>query len=333
MMKNNNYILLLTIVVCLLSQCKVGNRQSIVEDVLPLEPNYGDTTQWYVTDRNNGVDVFYVISTETGDYLNADGVLFHYADTYNDSVRGPMYGEMLGVDTLLSGKLNYYSPYYRQCSLQSFANDSLLEARFPVSLGDVKKAFIYYLTHINNGRPFILAGFSQGARIMLELMKDMDENTYRRMVAAYAIGINIPQEMVDECSNIVPALQAGDLGVTICYNSVSENIGTNAAIFKRSAIAINPVNWRTDETKASFMTEPSPWLLVSEQKKDTLTVHLDMESNLLFVGGYTATDYMLPLIGKEGNYHTREIWLYRDFLRENMALRAAKYMKRLGRNM
>ena len=42
---------------------------------------------------------------------------------------------------------------------------------------------------------------------------------------------------------------------------------------------------------------------------------------------------MLPLIGKEGNYHTREIWLYRDFLRENMAFRAAKYMKKMGKNM
>lgn len=72
---------------------------------------------------------------------------------------------------------------------------------------------------------------------------------------------------------------------------------------------------------------------ISEQKKDTLTVHLDLESNLLFVGGYTGTDYMLPLIGKEGNYHTREIWLYRDFLRENMAFRAAKYMKKMGKNM
>ena len=28
------------------------------------------------------------------------------------------------------------------------------------------------------------------------------------------------------------------------------------------------------------------------------------------------------MLGVEGNYHTREIWLYRDQLRENMALRA-----------
>ena len=331
MMKNIKFVLLITIIACVLSQCKVGNRQSLAGDVLPVEPNYCDTTQWYVTDRNGDVDIFYIISTETGDYLNTDGVLCHYADTYNDSVRRPMYGEMLGVDTLLSGKLNYFSPYYRQCSLQSFANDSLAVARFPLALSDVKKAFEYYLGHLNNGRPFILAGFSQGARIMLELMKGLDDVTYYRMVAAYAIGISITQEMMEECPHIVPAQQAGDIGVTICYNSVSETIGANAAIDKRSAIAINPVNWRIDETKVVFMTEPSPLRLVEEQKKDTLTVHLDMESNLLFVGGYTAADYMLPLIGKEGNYHTREIWLYRDYLRENMALRAANYIKKEGK--
>ena len=37
--------------------------------------------------------------------------------------------------------------------------------------------------------------------------------------------------------------------------------------------------------------------------------------------GYTATDYMLPLIGKEGNYHSREIWLYQQQLCANMQLR------------
>jgi hypothetical protein len=55
-----------------------------------------------------------------------------------------------------------------------------------------------------------------------------------------------------------------------------------------------------------------------------MTVHLDKASGLLFVEGFTAQDYILPLIGVEGNYHSREIWLYRQQLRENMALRAAR---------
>jgi len=67
-------------------------------------------------------------------------------------------------------------------------------------------------------------------------------------------------------------------------------------------------------------------LPVDKQKKDTMTIHLDTASGLLIVEGFTAQDYVLPLLGQEGNYHTREIWLYRDQLRENMSLRAAKYL-------
>lgn len=292
--------------------------KEICQEPIPAEPDYQDSTQWYITDRHAGADIFYVISTETGDYMLANGKTCHYADTYNDSLRAPLYSEMLGVDTLVSGHLNYYSPYYRQCSLQSFENDSLKAARMLLALDDVRRAFQHYLKHQNGGRPFILAGFSQGAHIMLELLKEMDDETFGRMIAAYAIGITIP----DTDRHIVPAKGAADTGVTICYNSVRD---TTCAMqgWTKSSVAINPVNWRTDSISATLITEPSPLLPVAEQKKDTMNVHLDMASGLLIVEGFTAQDHVLPLLGVEGNYHTREIWLYRDQLRENMTLRAA----------
>ena len=151
---------------------------------IPEEPAYQDSTQWYMTDRKADADVFYIISTETGDYALPDGATGHYADTYSDSLRAPLYGEMVGVDTLVSGRSNFFSPYYRQCSLQSFENDSLKAARLALPQGDVCRAFQYYLSHLNGGRPFILAGYSQGAYIMLELLKEMDDETYKRMIAA-----------------------------------------------------------------------------------------------------------------------------------------------------
>ena len=296
---------------------------SCCQDAIPAEPDYQDPTQWYITDRQAKADVFYIISTETGDYPLPDGRTCHYADTYNDSLRAPLYGEMLGVDTLLSGQLNYYSPYYRQCSLQSFESDSLKAARFPLAIDDVRRAFLYYLKHQNGGRPFVLAGFSQGAHIMIELLKEMDDDTYQHMIAAYAFGITIP----DTARHIQPAQGADDTGVTICYNSVRD---TTCAMpgWNKNSIAINPVNWRTDSLSATLITEPSPLLPVAEQKKDTITIRLDTSSGLLIVEGYTAQDYMLPLIGVEGNYHTREIWLYRDHIRANIALRTASFLSK-----
>ena len=294
-------------------------------DILPGQPDYSADTQWYVTGRQGEADIFYITSTETGDYLLADGTVCHYADTYADSLRRPILAEMVGVDTLLSGGLNFYSPYYRQCSLQTFADDSLTEARMTVPTDDVRRAFAHYLAHQNQGRPFILAGFSQGAMILLTLLREMDDDTYQRMIAAYAIGASIPQAMADSCPHLVAAQSADDTGVTICYNSARS---PECALWPRSALCINPVGWRTDGTPATLITEPTPLLPPRRQQKDTLTVRLDPQSNLLLVSGYTATDYVLPLIGREGNYHTREIWLYRDCLARNMALRASEWRKK-----
>lgn len=299
--------------------CFSGSKKNTSD--VPIAPDYSDSTQWYITNRQAAADVFYIISTETGDYPLPNGEIRHYADTYSDSLRSSLYSEMLGVDTLVSGRLNFFSPYYRQCSLQTFENDSLMAVRMPLAVDDVRRAFQYYLKHKNGGRPFILVGFSQGAHIMLELLKDMGDDTFQRMIAAYAIGITI----TEDDPHIVAAKRADDTGVTICYNSVRDT-GCAMPGWSDSSIAINPINWRTDSTPATLITEPSPLLPVAKQKKDTITVHLDTASGLLIVDGYTAQDYMLPLLGVEGNYHTREIWLYRDQLRENMALRASKML-------
>ena len=313
--------MLLPLMAGLLALTACSTRQ-MADGYIPAEPDYGEVSQWYITDRQGEADVFYVISTETGDYPSADGSLCHYADTYADSLRLPMLSEMEGVDTLLSGRLNFYAPYYRQCSLQSFESDSLARQRLPLALDDVRRAFAHYLKHQNQGRPFVLAGFSQGALIALELMREMDDATYSRMVAAYIIGTNISQEMLDRVPRIRPAQRADDTGVTICYNSVRD---ASCTLWPRSAVAINPVNWRTDSQEATLVTEPTPLQPVATQQKDTLAVHLDTASNLLFVSGYSATDYVLPLIGKEGNYHSREIWLYRDQLRENIQRRVSAF--------
>jgi len=212
------------VTICLLfAQCRsVHNEPQYPVDVLPQAPQYSDPSQWYITSRDAVADIFYITSTETGDYKLKDGTPCHYADTRNDSTRGPILGEMQGVDALISGSLNYYSPYYRQCSLQTFASDSLVQARLPIATDDVRRSFRYYLDHLNGGRPFVLAGFSQGAMIMLQLMKEMDKATRGRMIAAYAIGVTITSDDIKHNGNIVPAQGADDTGVTICYNSVRD---------------------------------------------------------------------------------------------------------------
>ncbi|MBO4815244.1 MAG: DUF3089 domain-containing protein [Muribaculaceae bacterium] len=302
----------------------------IVEGALPMAPDYNDTTQWYVQDRHGVADIFYIVSTETDDYQLPDSPIFHFADTYNNDVRAALHGEMVGVDHLLSGSHNFYSPYYRQCTMQAFMADSLVAMRLPLAMEDVSRAFRHYLKHMNQGRPFILAGFSQGAMAVVHLLQEMDSATYDRMIAAYVIGANVPQQLVDTCSRVVPVKGADDTGVTICYNSVRDPGCMLHMLGDDNAIGINPVNWRTDATPATLVTVPSPGHHDDEQQTDTLTVHLDPATKLLLVDGYTGTHYVLPLIGKVGNYHSLELWLYRKELCENMALRTRAYLRKHG---
>jgi hypothetical protein len=312
--------LLMVVWALILAGCKDDSSK----ENIPQSPDYTDSSQWYVTDRAGVADIFYIIATETGDYTLADGTVCHYANTYDDVTRQPLLGEMEGVDALLGGNLNFYSPFYRQCTLQSFVSDSLAAARLPLPIDDVRRAFDYYLSHKNADRPFILASFSQGAMIALQLLRDMDDVTYSRMVAAYIIGASITQEIIDECPHIIPATGSDDTGVIICYNSVRE---PSCTMWPRSAACINPVNWHTDAAPATIITEPSPFVPLNEQQKDTLTITMDPVSNLVLVDGFTATDYILPLIGKDGNYHSREIWLYREQLKENMEKRVERFRK------
>lgn len=293
-----------------------GKVRSVL--AVPQTPVYSDSTQWHIVNRHAPIDLFYIVSTETGDYL-FNGTPCHYADTYNDSIRSLLYAEMVGVDEIMSNQLNYFSPYYRQCTLQSFTTSDLMQKRIPLAMGDVRRAFAYYLEHLNGGRPFILAGFSQGGYAVVELLKEMDSATYSRMVASYVIGWRVTDEDLACTTNIRPAQDSDDIGVVVCYNSVRDNNCAIPLISNGNRIAINPVNWHTDATPAT---------LVSPISTDTVTVTLDTSSLLLQVQGYTPTDYVLPLIGREGNYHSLEISLYRHCLRHNIALRAEKYLAR-----
>lgn len=313
-------IMSLVAVALLVLSCK----GSEIKEYIPAEPDYSQPSEWYVNSRGAQADIFYIVSTETIDYYTPDGSICHYADTYVDSLRTPMLPEIEGVEALLAEGFNYYSPFYRQCSLESFTEEALWNQRLKLPFEDVRKAFAWYLENENGGRPFILAGFSQGAMHVLSLLGQLDDETYNRLIAAYVIGATVPEED----GHVVAAKGADDTGVTICYNSVRE---VEADMWpSRSAFAINPLNWRTDSEPGTVVTVPSPKLPLDEQEEDSLKVTLDPVSNLLIVEGFTGTGYQVPLIGKDGNYHSREIWFYRESLKENMALRCKAMLEKLS---
>ena len=314
----NVFIVFLVTFLLLVFSSWDGGRGDLIGPIPP-KPHYDDSSQWYIRDRGCDADLFYIISTETGDHLRG-GDTCHFADTRDDYLRGRMEHEMYAVDSFYSGKLNYYSPYYRQVSMQSWATENMAMVRIPLAIADVVRSWDYYLEHYNQGRPFILAGFSQGAHAMTDILKRMPDSIASRMVAAYAIGYKVTQKDIDECRHIRPTQGATDTGVTICFNSVRSPECEIPIVSGGNMISINPVNWRTD-------TVSTPFILYGRKKNDTLTVRCDPARRLLIVDGYQERAVM-SVIGRPGNYHNMELKFYYPYIRQNMADRVAAFLRK-----
>lgn len=153
---------------------------------------------------------------------------------------------------------NVFAPYYRQANLSVLAGKSakeMLVFQRQESRTDVFGALDYYFEHYNEGRPFILASHSQGSAmniiVLSEYMKAHPEY-YERMIAAYVLGFSITKQDLAESPHLKFAEGADDIGVVISWNTEGpENIGKESLLVQKDAVAINPINWKRDDTYAS----------------------------------------------------------------------------------
>jgi hypothetical protein len=154
---------------------------------------------------------------------------------------------------------NIYAPYYRQADgvhTLSLPENKRLEIVGDIPTKDVTAAFGYYIEHFNNGRPFILAGHSQGSNVMLFLLSGYlkkNPEIYKRMVAAYAIGYPVTSDFMADNPHLKYATGPDDTGVVISFNTQSPGVksGENPIVTTNKGIVINPITWTRDETVAS----------------------------------------------------------------------------------
>lgn len=270
----------------------------------------------YMNDTDGGgADVFYVPSTWEFDWTTADGAVCHYADVTNQSHLDDMATEMKAVAEYMADGNNFYSPYYRHITLDTWAtlNEDTIARRYnDVSFVDVRDAFGRFLSERDGNRPFILAGFSQGGKSVVELMKTMPEEVRGHMVAAYVLGYKVTPGDVAAAPWIRAAQGADDTGVTVCYNSVSDVKYVKPVVAAPNVMCINPVNWRIDATPAVL--------------DDTVTVTLNPEYKVLVLDGFDGS-YLPNILDilNVGDYHGIEPWVYSDCLRENMKQRINSY--------
>jgi len=225
----------------------------------------------------------------------------------------------MGVATsklLFPDSLNFFSPCLHQFTLDLI--DEPKDIRDPMfeAVGyEAYEFFHYYMENMNNGRPYILAGMSQGGMMVRSILKLMTDEEFAGMKAAYCLGFGLSPEDL-EYKHIVPATGEYDLGVTISYNSVADEAGIWELVRNNAVACINPANWQTDSTAASF-----------EYNGMHITTHIDPAYNIIFVDGYDfstvgAVEGFDRYSWWPTNLHIADLPMYAPFVRRNALDRA-----------
>lgn len=296
-----------------------GCNKTESEEYIPQAPDYSDPTFWY-TEKNDktgkNADVFYIVSTWETDWKTDSGETVHYADVYNKKHRDDMTKEISGVAAYMGKDNNFYSPFYRHITIEGWAtrDENIINNRFKIAFEDVRNAFETFLKNRPKNRPFVLAGFSQGGKAVVELLKIMPKDVYQQMVAAYVLGYKVTPDDTLTSTNIKAAQGPDDIGVTICYSSVSDVKYIQPVVAAPCAFCINPVNWRTDDVPATL--------------HDTITVSVAQKEKVLVVKGYSGSEYA-PIMGflNVGDFHSAEPWLYKECLEKNIKNRIEIFKK------
>lgn len=285
-------------------------------DILPDE-RYADGSLWY--DNGKGADpakadVFYLLPSCVYDWTDTAGTVHHNASVTDSLHRVRMSRAFPIADEIFGDSANFFSPYYSQVTLNAWMMDEQTrDSCLAIALDDVRAAFCYYLEHWNGGRPFVLAGFSQGAGCALQLLKEMDLDVAERMVAAYIIGYPVTKDDVGS-GYIRPAQGADDTGVCIAYSTVSDLDALSPLINGGNAVVINPASWTLDD--------------MPHRVNDTVSVRIGYAENVLVADGTDPSRYVKPGLAELipiGNLHLAELELYRKQLQDNVKLRIRRF--------
>lgn len=235
---------------------------------------------------------------------------------------------------LYDSQTNFFAPYYRQAGLNAYTMDaSESDQYFDLAYEDVSKAFDVYLKDYNQGRPFILAGFSQGSEMLLRLMEEKfgDKALSDQLVAAYLIGWRVTPEELSKYPFLKMAQNSGDNGVIVSFNSEAVGVQTSLIVPDKT-MGINPLNWKTDSTPATASENLGAVFTdyaggIVKEVPNLTGAYLDPTRGTLRVTDVTVADFPPVLsIFQDGVYHLYDYQFFYRNLQENVKERISNYL-------
>jgi pimeloyl-ACP methyl ester carboxylesterase len=220
-------------------------------------PDYAQASNWLSqpssSDASKPVDVFYLYPTIYRQASPSDPMV---CSADNPQMRGGAPAAFSRTATAFSPLANVFAPYYRQAAIQVLTlplqKQQQIVGGEPTT--DALSAFDYYIKHLNNGRPFILVGHSQGSNIVINLLAEYMKKhpeVYKRMIAAYVPGYSITPQYLAQNSELKFAENADDTQVIVSYNTVAPATKMPDPVVLPGAMVINPITWTRGETTAT----------------------------------------------------------------------------------
>ena len=297
----------------------------------PAGPDYADPASWayFALGEDRGVDVFLICPlVDTRSERNAYDL--------NDKLKGRFVNALDMEKGIYEDAGRLYAPYYRQMSLGAYRLPEAERAEAKaVAYADISAAFRWYLDHENGGRPLILAGFSQGAEMCLEVLKEFygdtaEGNALRgRLVTVYAIGWRVTEADTQAYPQIVPAQGERDLGTVVSFDcedgTLTETVILPAEV---KALSINPLNWKTDDTPADRSQNLGAVMSTGAEPIPGLCGAYIGDRGQLVVTDVAAGDYPPGLdLFPAGAYHVYDYLFFFMNLKQNIADRVAAYFE------
>lgn len=185
-----------------------------------------------------------------------------YQDSWNqsadDTETNKITSQLVVGNTMFDGCCRVYVPRFRQAILGAFADETGNgQQALGLAYGDVERAFDYFIEHHNNGRPFILAGGSQGSRHIFGLLKNRISGTdlRKRMIAAYPLIWWMKKDQFAKDAPDIPVCsEPTQTGCVATFNPVGPHLrtGLNPIFDQTGIICVNPLTWRTNGAYAGF---------------------------------------------------------------------------------
>lgn len=231
-------------------------------------------------------------------------------------------------DRFLARECNIFAPYYRQIGMEElFLPRPRFDHVSKIPYHDVRDAFFYYMDHLNGGRPFILAGHSQGSDMLLKLlMHDLaPESLRRRLVAAYLIGYSLTRQELAQYRHVRLAEAEDDVGCVITYNSSVPGLATLPVVLP-GAVAVNPLSWSqsdayipAEHNRESVFFEAGP---VRIGRRHFTGARIDPDTGVLLID-----EDAWRRLGRPRTLHGFDIALFQGNLEDNVRKRIQAYRR------